>query len=46
MVDLDGKEWEARSVSGWIERGQAIQVVQQENNILLVKPASAVKSDT
>jgi membrane-bound serine protease (ClpP class) len=46
MVDLDGKEWEARSVSGWIERGQAIQVVQQENNILLVKPAAAVKSDT
>lgn len=46
IVEIDGKEWEAHSLSGWIERGHAVKVVQHENNILLVKPASAVKSDT
>jgi membrane-bound serine protease (ClpP class) len=46
MVEIDGKQWEARSLSGWIERGQPIAVVQNENNILLVKSAPAVKADT
>lgn len=46
MVQIDGTEWEARSLSGWIDRGNGIRVLQQENNILLVQPASAVNSDT
>lgn len=45
-IEIDGKEWEAHSLSGWIERGHSVEVVQYENNILLVKPASAVKADT
>jgi len=45
MVQIDGKDWEARSISGWIERGDPVQVVQHENNILLVKPTPSVKAD-
>jgi membrane-bound ClpP family serine protease len=45
-IEIDGKEWEAPSLRGWIERGHSVEVVQYENNILLVKPASAVKADT
>jgi membrane-bound serine protease (ClpP class) len=45
-IEIDGKEWEAHSLSGWIERGHTVKVVQHENNILLVKPASALKADT
>lgn len=46
LVQIEGKEWEARSLSGWIDRGKEIKVIQKENNILLVQPASAVNPDT
>ncbi len=43
-IEIDGEQYQANSIIGWIEKGTEVVVVKQEGNLLQIKPSTTKKT--